>query len=284
MTPPNGYIVSFFNPSRGIKYYAMNALGEGGFGHVWQGVADGGVPIAIKVVKPTSNPLRDLISWYNEQSICLKCLTHPHIITTYDQFACDGSLIIVMEKADGNLEHYLASYGKLCPIVVASIGIQMCFALEHIHKLGVIHRDITMRNVLSFPSGLFKLADFGISKQTVSAEEFARTFIGMKNAVPPELLNLGYSTYQSDIYQLGLVLLTCLTGTEPIPGSASVSDTCRMITDGTPRKLAESLVPEYGGLAEILSIMLRRRDRWRYQNVDEVRQDLIKEWDVTHGR
>ena len=109
---------------------------------------------------------------------------------------------------EGSLRYYLSKYGQLNPSLVCSIGIQLCAALAHIHQLGVIHRDVTLNNVLWYANGVFKLSDFGISRQTVSGEDFARTFIGYRNAIPPELLTAGYSTTQSDIYQLGIVLLT----------------------------------------------------------------------------
>jgi serine/threonine-protein kinase len=280
MSGGSWYAFRLDNDARKAAYYAVLSLGEGGFGAVWAGVTDGGVPIAIKLIKPTSDPVRDFLNWFNEQDIFLKCLNHPHIVTTYDQFSCDdGSLVIVMEKAEGSLQDYLKVNGPMHPTHVCSVGIQLCSALEHIHQLGVIHRDITPRNILWFADGRFKLSDFGISKQTVPPEEFAKTFIGFKNAIPPELLVTGYSTTQSDIYQLGLVLLGMLTGKEPIPLGASFEDTHRMILDGVPRETAESLIPQFGGLATIISIMLRRRDVWRYATITDVRQELQAEFD-----
>lgn len=280
MSGGSWYIFRLDNDVRKTAYYAVVSLGEGGFGTVWAGVSDGGVPIAIKLIKPTSNPVQDFLNWFNEQDIFLKCLNHPHIVTTYDQFPCDdGSLVIVMEKAEGSLHDYLKANGPIHPTHVCSVGIQLCSALEHIHHLGVIHRDITPRNILWFADGRFKLSDFGISKQTVEPEEFTKTFIGFKNAIPPELLVAGYSTTQSDIYQLGLVLLDMLTGAETIPLGASFDDTRHMILDGIPRQTAESLIPKFGGIADIISIMLRRRDVWRYGTVSEVRQALQAEFE-----
>ena len=261
----------FSNPSRQEIYYALNKLGQGGFGSVWSGITNTGVPIAIKILTPSSDSARDLDTWLNEKGILHKCLNHPHIVNYYDSFHCenDGSLVIIMEKAEGNLEDFLKRNPYVHPLVVCQIGIQMCLALEHIHdNLGVIHRDLTLRNILCFPDGYFKISDFGISKQTVSPKEFATTLIGFPNAIPPELLSSGYSTYRSDIYQLGIVLLTLLRGSQPIPIN---EQTNQMIQDGLPRQIAESMISRFGMLAETISIMLRRHDLWRYQNVLEVK-------------
>jgi serine/threonine protein kinase len=279
MTKSDWYEFYVLNQSRQARYYVIQVIDEGGFGKVWSGITGTGIPVAIKIIKPSSNYLRDYTSWYTEQDICLKCLNHAHIITTYDQFCSkDGKLIIVMEKAGGNLKELVHNRKYFDPTAVCSIGTNILSALDYIHGLGVIHRDVTLKNILWFPDGNFKLADFGISKEGVSIEEFAKTFIGHKTYIPPELLLTGYTSRQSDIYQLGLVLLTLLTGHYPIPIDATVEKTRTMILEGTPRQIAELLINKYGRLAEILSIMLRRRDKWRYKTALAVWDDLYKEF------
>lgn len=279
MTQSGWYELYVVNPIRKVRYYAISMIDEGGFGKVWSGISGTGLSVAIKIIKPSSNFLRDYTSWYTEQDICLKCLNHAHIITTYDQFCSkDGKLIIVMEKAGGSLKEIVKDRNYFNPMAVCAIGTKILSALDYIHSLGIIHRDVTLKNILWFPDGNFKLTDFGISKKGVSIEEFAKTFIGHKTYIPPELLLAGYTSYQSDIYQLGLVLLTLLTGDYPIPMDATVEDTRKMILEGTPRKIAESLISKYGRLAEILSIMLRRRDKYRYKTALDVWNDLYKEF------
>lgn len=279
MTQSEWYEFYVLNQSRKVRYYAIQMIDEGGFGKVWSGISGTGFPVAIKIIKPSSNFLRDFTSWYIEKDICLKCLNHAHIITTYDQFISEnGKLIIVMEKAGGSLKEIVKDRNYFNPMAVCAIGTKILSALDYIHSLGIIHRDVTLKNILWFPDGNFKLSDFGISKKGVSIEEFAKTFIGHKTYIPPELLLAGYTSYQSDIYQLGLVLLTLLTGDYPIPMDATVKDTRKMILEGTPRKIAESLISKYGRLVEILSIMLRRRDKYRYKTALDVWNDLYKEF------
>jgi eukaryotic-like serine/threonine-protein kinase len=273
-------------PRGGEFTQEIKELKQGGFGLVWSGITNTRVPIAIKILKPSSNSSRDLDTWFNEQDILRKCPNHPHIVQCYDSFHCenDGSLVIIMEKAEGSLEDFLKLNPSVNPLDVCSIGIQICSALEHIHNnLGVIHRDLTLRNILYFSDGHFKISDFGISKQTVSQKEYATTLIGFPYAIPPELLlrfpYSPYSTYRSDIYQLGIILLTLLRGSEPIPNNLSREQTNQMIQDGLPRQIAESLISRFGMLAEIISKMLRRHDSWRYQNVLEVKYALQTAFD-----
>lgn len=266
------------NPARQSFYYCFELLGFGGFGDVWGGISNIGIPIAAKLWRPTSNPLQDLSGWWNEQHLYIKCLLHPHIISTYDQFVSpEGLLVIVMERAEGSLESLVNKLGPVDPRYVASVGIQLTMALEHIHAMNVMHRDLTARNVLYFPAGVVKLADFGISKELPTGEEFARTVIGLPGAIPPELLTQGRSTPKSDIYQLGLVLLHLLLGRSPIPTTVHPDASVKMVKDGIPRRLAESLVSRHGNLAEIIAKMLRRSEGWRYQTPEQVRTDLLQE-------
>lgn len=98
------YQSCLFNPGRNVRYYAVSPLDQVGFGYVRSDVAADGLQVAIKLTKPTSQFARDFRSWFAEQSVCLKCLRYPHIVTTYDQFCSDdGRLVIVMEKAGGSL-------------------------------------------------------------------------------------------------------------------------------------------------------------------------------------
>lgn len=266
------------NPNGLSTYYCYQTLGSGGFGEVWAGISDLEIPVAVKLWRPTAEPIRDFHGWLNEQGIMLQCLKHPYIITSYDQFISpEGYLVIVMERAEGSLEGLVEKFGAAPPKFVVTTGIQLTFALDHIHAMNVIHRDLTARNVLWFPSGIVKLADFGISKQLPSADDFARTLIGLRGTIPPELLSQGRSTAKSDIYQLGLVLLHLLLGKPPIASDLDFEEARKQITNGVPRQLAEKLIPTHGPLAVIISAMLRRHEEWRYQTPADVRTDLVKE-------
>jgi hypothetical protein len=73
--------------------------------------------------------------------------------------------------------------------------------------------------------------------------------------------------------------LPCSRGTTRYRSIASVEETRRLILAGGPRQLAESLTPVHGRLAEVLSIMLRRRHAWRYQTAMDAWRDLYQEFE-----
>jgi hypothetical protein len=74
------------------------------------------------------------------------------------------------------------------------------------------------------------------------------------------------------------VLLTLLTGDHPIPENATPEATRQMILDGVPRQIAESLTATHGRTAEIISIMLRRRDAYRYKTAADASADFEAEF------
>jgi len=103
------YTLTFFNPLRQVKYYATASLDEGGFGRVWRGLTAQGLQIAIKVIKPSSDFRRDFSSWFTDQQVHLRCLSHPYIVGTFDQFITpEGKLVIVMEAGGGSLQSLVA--------------------------------------------------------------------------------------------------------------------------------------------------------------------------------
>lgn len=273
------YIFSLFNPDRQVKYFAVSSIDEGGYGRVWLGLTAQGLSVAIKIIKPTSDFNRDFTSWFTDQQVHLMCLNHPYVVVTFDQFiSSEGKLAIVMEQGGGCLSSLLSKGVKWSNKSICAIATQILSALHYIHSLGVVHRDVTLKNIIWFNGGIFKLCDFGISNPNVQPGGYARTFIGRKSYIPPELLYAGYTTHQSDIYQLGMVLLTLLTGRHPIPENATPELTRKMILDGIPRQTAESLIPAFGCTAEIISVMLRRRDAYRYRSAAEVWADFEAEF------
>ncbi len=282
MNVPSPGVSWLFNPDRNVWYRLDFELDKGGEGQVWAGTMHpSDFPVAIKIIHPTANAYQIVSSWYHDQDVHLKCLGHPGVVQTFDQFRSpQGDWVIVMERASSNLESLLRlnqpqSFGTVC-----SYGCQILGAVHHLHSRGIIHRDITPRNVLLFGADVVKINDFGVSKTNLPAGDVTRTVLGSKQYLPPELHRYGYWSHQSDIYQVGLVLLSLLLGKHAIPPNASDDLVKRMILDGVPRLMIESLIPTYGDLARTIRHMVCRTESLRYASALAVRSALLNVWTI----
>jgi serine/threonine protein kinase len=254
----------FYNPSRNQWYFATSLLGQGGQGVVWGGTY-GALQVAIKVQT-------DFNAWNREWNIHWKCFGHPFIISVFDQFVQpDGAHVLVMERADCSAQQLVDRGTKFTPMQICRIGADLASALEAIHAKGIRHRDITLKNVLRFADGKFKLGDFGIARQDMAADDLAMTQVGTPGWFPPEVLRGNGSTPSSDIYQLGLVLLSLLLGRQVIPVCYTTQQKIKAIIDGVPRQTAEQAKATHGEVAWIIRNMLPRTPGLRHATATSVR-------------
>lgn len=276
----NKFEFAVYNPHRGAWYYATARLGAGGQGGVWAGVNATGAPVALKIIWPSSDAYRDFWSWLNDQHGHLECLNQPHVVRSYDQFQAQhqGWYVIVMERAARSLDDVISSGQQQSALRVCVIGTQILSALSYLHSINRIHRDISAKNILEFPDGNVKLNDFGVSKGNIGAGEATGTHLGNALYLPPELLNAGRWTHQSDVYQLGVVLVSLLIGRHVIPPNLSPADMATMICDGVPRQTAERLIAVHGDLGFILSRMVCRTEHLRYPTAYSAWSALFDEW------
>ena len=158
------------------------------------------------------------------------------------------------------------------------IGTQILSALTYLHNKNRIHRDVSAKNILEFANGVVKLNDFGVSKGNVSAGQATGTQLGNAVYLPPELLNAGRWTHQSDVYQLGVVLISLLLGRHVIPNNIASAEMGRMILDGVPRQAAEDLVRSHGDLGIVLRHMVCRTENLRFPNAAAAWAALYEEW------
>jgi len=268
-----------YNSARNVSYRLDWLIDSGGEGQVWAGIHLPNLPVAIKLVHPTRNIAEAFASWFRDQDVHLKCITHPNIVQTYDQFFSPRyGWVLVMERANGTLEDLFAKGRALDPGVVCAYGCQILWGLNQLHANGVVHRDLKPKNILMFDRGVVKLNDFGVAKTGVSVGAITRTMLGTRHFLPPELHQLGHWSHQSDIYQVGLILLGLLLGRQVIPSSTDEATTRRMILDGVPRLIAEGLIPRYGDLAVVLRHMVCRTESLRWRSALDARLALWNAW------
>lgn len=113
--------------------------------------------------------------------------------------------------------------------VIKSWLLQLLLAIQHLHQMHVVHRDIKLLNVLVMGNGQLKLADFGLAQRT-NGEECTRSAVGTPYYLSPETLTSSRCSTKSDIWALGCLLYEVCTGEKPFRGAA-LGDIVRSILE-----------------------------------------------------
>ena len=190
------------------KYKILSPLGSGGFGTVYL-AKDTWIDkhVAIKVPHKQQLDFGELL----REPRLLASVNHPNIVAITTAEKQDGIFFIVMEYVQGEtLESIIDREGALELNRALDYICQICNAVDHAHRQGVIHRDLRPANVLVSETGLAKIADFGTSRFLEIAAH-GTTIIGSPPYMAPEQFQ-GKAVFASDLYSLGVTMYQMLTG------------------------------------------------------------------------
>ena len=125
----------------------------------------------------------------------------------------DGNITVVCEFAKGKPLDELLDSGSVFPVsAIRRITAQLCRAAEHLHQHGIIHRDITPKNIILDENLNLKLIDFDIARQYSGNREQDTTLYGTEGFAPPEQYGFRETRFTADIYAIGMVLKLLLNG------------------------------------------------------------------------
>jgi serine/threonine-protein kinase len=175
-------------------------------------------PVALKVVSLGLVGNESAMKRFDRESAILQQLRHPHIVRLYGTGRFRGTPYIAMEYVDGEpLDRVLTRRTRLGWEEVFTYAKQLCDALQHAHDKGIIHRDLKPSNLMITTSGVLKLTDFGIAKDTdVTALTGANSTIGTAAYMSPEQCRGSRDlSAKSDLYSLGVVMYELITGKKP---------------------------------------------------------------------
>lgn len=155
----------------------------------------------------------------NEKTI-LESVKHPFIVKLYYAFQDDSKLYLILEYLQGGELFQHLQLEKFLGEAKASIYLaQMVLALEHLHKIGIVYRDLKPENCLLDEDGYLILTDFGLSKVGLNDEELCTSLIGTPEYMAPEILQDIPYDYSVDFWSLGCVMFDMLTGSPPFTGN-----------------------------------------------------------------
>lgn len=208
------------------RYEITNRLARGGMATVY--LANDkrlGRPVAVKVMHEGLGDDQDFTRKFDREARAAAKLSHPNVVSVFDQGQDHGRPYIVMEYVPGS---------TLRSVIVRDAPLEVLHALEFMepilaalaaaHEAGLVHRDVKPENVLISDRGQLKVADFGLAKAITgqSATATQGLLIGTVSYLPPELVTTGRADTRSDVYSAGVVLWEMLTGRKPHVGDTPI--------------------------------------------------------------
>eukprot|EP00049_Salpingoeca_infusionum_P023569 m.12843 g.12843 ORF g.12843 m.12843 type:complete len:421 (-) comp5872_c0_seq1:113-1375(-) len=156
------------------------------------------------------------------EAVLLSKLKHPNIVAHRETFynADDTELFIIMQYcAKGDLHQHIKAQAKLGELfpeqLIMDWLLQIGLALQYLHGLNILHRDLKTQNVFLTSTGVIKLGDLGIARVLKSEEDMADTLVGTPYYMSPELFQGQPYNHKSDVWAFGCVAheLACLQRT-----------------------------------------------------------------------
>lgn len=262
------------------SYLVRDVIGAGEFGAVYECIGPFDQIYALKMVRPANRPYSEVqAEWAKEQSR-LFSLRHPNVVYIYDSFEQGHLFYLALERCDHALKMMLGT--PMQEGLVIEMTRQLLAAVQFLHDNDVVHDDLHAGNVLITHTDrpTVKISDFGISNE-LRGMPAVRPNVVHHAIMAPEILATGYTSKQSDLYQVGLLIYWMLTGEPAINMDVAYQELVRQVADGEPRKRAEALGTPLGNL---IAKMLRRREAFRYTSAREVWADLreLPAWKQRH--
>ena len=223
-------------------FKVQEQLGEGASGAVYRAVhRETKKVVAIKKMQVGVNYVTATV----KEIKIMKDLKSPFTLKYYGCYNKDDAIWIIMEYCDGgSLQDIIDARENeevcLTEQQIAQIVAQVLQALEYLHSMKKIHRDIKAGNILLNSQGMAKLADFGISAQQVGDEKRTTT-IGSSYWMAPETLMGGGYDSKADIWSLGITIMEMAEGIPPLIEEQPHKAAFRIVNDPPPKLSAPQM-------------------------------------------
>src|SRR3954467_8045888 len=202
------------------KYVLEREIAAGGMARVFLATLRGAVGfekrLVVKQIRTELAVDEAFVRRFVEEAKTAVELSHPNIVPVYELGVEQGVYYIAMEHCSGlTLSEVLARTGPLDPEEGAYVGAEVCRALDYAHRrAGIVHRDVTPRNVLLDDEGAVRLIDFGIAAPA-EASGGRREGVGSPGHPSPEQLRGDALGPPADVFAVGALLIEAWTGKPP---------------------------------------------------------------------
>ncbi len=274
-----------------IRYELLRAIAQGGMGCVYEALQKGSdgfqKRVAMKIIRQEYSDIPQFRKNFIGEARLVADLIHSNIVQTYHLGYAHRQYYMVMEYVHGvNLEQFMLQHRALqqeipCELAAFIVSrLARALACAHAHKgldgspLGIVHRDVSPKNIMLSYAGDVKLTDFGIAKAfNLMYSREGEIIAGRSDYLSPEQAQMLVTDLRADLFSCGVVMAEMVLGYNPFladTAEASRENICHM---ALPR-FTQSRPDLSENLQEILLKCLQRDRDLRYQTADALMVDL----------
>jgi tetratricopeptide (TPR) repeat protein len=255
-----------------IPGYRLEAeLSRGGQGVVWRAVQEATQRVvALKLLDDAATASARVRRRFAREVELASRLAHPGIVTVFDGGVAEGTLWYAMELVEGEPLDAWVARARPDEATRLALFLELCEAVAHAHRAGVIHRDLKPENVLVDRARRVRVLDFGAALPLAPRAEARVTargeFLGTLAYAAPEQVRGGEhgGDTRTDVYALGVVLYELLAGELPLALEGGLAAVVARIEHDVPRLLARVAAD----LATIVARALEKEPERRYPSVE----------------
>ncbi|MGH7941877.1 MAG: serine/threonine protein kinase [Limisphaerales bacterium] len=283
--------MALFSIQSEFRYDIVGKIFEGGMGVVYEaeqhGARDFVKRVAIKIIRPNFASQKMFIENFIGEAKLVADLIHTNIVQTYHLGEANNVYFICMELIRGaNLEQFMRQLSlKKRPLsrdLAVFISSRVARGLAYAHAktdkdgrpLGIVHRDVSFKNIMIAYEGDVKLTDFGIAKaRGFLSDQEGEVVAGKADYMSPEQADFQITDGRSDLFSVGVVLAHLLLGRNIFKGDTP---------DESRQRILKMDIPDFSamdaridtGLNKILHSCLTRDLSRRYSSADQLMHDL----------
>jgi serine/threonine-protein kinase len=258
------------------RYQVLTAVGHGATGTVYR-ARDLllGETVALKLLREDMAARRGETGRFRREARFARRVTHPCVCRIHEYVEDGPWRFFAMEFVEGSdLKLLLRRHGPLPPAQALDVALQVARGLGAIHAAGLVHTDLTARNVLCDAGHRVKLTDFGFARRLDAQSSPGGRVAGTPEYMSPEQARGEPVDQRSDVYSLGILLFEMLAGEPPFHGATPVVTLSQQIHAAPPltgpraRRLPGPLLP-------VLAKALAKAPADRYRTASEMRDALL---------